>query len=43
MEMDIDVKNSITRLLILSRKVDFFRNDEKKTLERNVIWSYVKI
>lgn len=37
MEMDIDVKNSITRLLILSRKVDFLRNDEKKTLERNVI------
>ena len=37
MEMDIDIKNSITRLLILSRKVDFLRNDEKKTLERNVI------
>lgn len=37
MEMDIDVKNSITRLLILSRKIDFLRNDAKKTLEINVI------
>ena len=35
--MDIDVKNSINRLLILSRKIDFLRNDAKKTLERNVI------
>lgn len=35
--MDIDVKNSITRLLILSRKIDFLRNNAKKTLERNVI------
>ena len=35
--MDIDVKNSVNRLLVLSRKIDSLRNDKNKSLEKNVI------
>ena len=44
--MDIDVKNSVNRLLVLSRKIDSLRNDENKSLEKKVILdlhSFIKI